>query len=95
MFQTKRAKKKKSESLWSNIVKKYKEELDNLWKLVPELVEQALENQQKDESKYDLQHRQNQAKVEFTNAQTRKILIRMPLKIIKHWSRKSHVKSMI
>ncbi|TQR17484.1 AAA family ATPase [Psychrobacillus soli] len=56
----------------ANLAMKYKEELDNLRKLVPHLVEKALEDRQKDESKYDLQHRQNQAKVEFTNARNEK-----------------------
>jgi len=56
----------------SNLAARYKEELDGLTLLIPNLVEKAMAVDEMEESKYDLQHRQNQAKVEFTTARNEK-----------------------
>ncbi|KRG16978.1 hypothetical protein ACA29_01560 [Lederbergia galactosidilytica] len=49
----------------SKVAVGYKEELEELRQLIPDLVEKAATNKQADESKFELQNRQNQAKVEF------------------------------
>jgi chromosome segregation protein len=56
----------------ANLAARYKEELEEIRHLIPKLVEKAMAEEQKDESKYDLQHRQNQARVEFTSARNEK-----------------------
>lgn len=45
-----------------------KEEMEELKLLIPKLVERAIAGERLEESKYNLQYRQNQAKVEFQNA---------------------------
>lgn len=52
----------------SNIGMGYKTELDELRLLIPDLVDRAIADEESTDSKFDLQHRQNQAKVEFHNA---------------------------
>ena len=52
----------------SNLATRFKEELDGLTLLIPELVEKAMTVERLEESKYELQNRQNQAKVEFNSA---------------------------
>ncbi|AOV06806.1 hypothetical protein [Sporosarcina ureilytica] len=52
----------------SNIGMGYKTELEELRLLIPDLVERAIAEEERTDSKFDLQHRQNQAKVEFQNA---------------------------
>lgn len=52
--------------------KQYTEELDALGQLIPNLVEKAVAEERSDASKYHLQNRQNQAKVEFENARNEK-----------------------
>jgi len=55
-----------------NQVEKYKMELNDLKNLIPQLVEQALDEERIENSKYELQNRQNQAKVEFMTARSEK-----------------------
>lgn len=52
--------------------KQYEEELGTLKLLIPELVKKAVDEEPSDASKYNLQNRQNQAKVEFENARNEK-----------------------
>lgn len=52
----------------------YAEELATLNLLIPELVENALAEKIEETSKFDLQHRQNQSKVEFQTARNEKDL---------------------
>lgn len=56
----------------SKVAVGYKEELEELRQLIPDLVEKAATNKQADESKFELQNRQNQAKVEFFTAKNEK-----------------------
>lgn len=55
-----------------NQAKTYKAELNELQHLIPELVEAALAQERDEISKYEIQNRQNQAKVEFMNARNEK-----------------------
>ena len=56
----------------SKVAVGYKEELEEHRQLIPDLVEKAATNKQADESKFELQNRQNQAKVEFFTAKNEK-----------------------
>lgn len=57
---------------WSKEVEAYGVELADLQHLIPWIVEEALESDWLEESKYELENRQNRAKVEFNNARTEK-----------------------
>ncbi len=50
----------------------YKRELEELTKIIPELVEEAIHQESESDSKYELQNIQNQAKVEFGQARSEK-----------------------
>lgn len=56
----------------NNVAAGYKNELNELRQLIPDLIEEAIVDKQFEESKFELQHRQNQAKVEFHTARDEK-----------------------